>query len=169
MDKEIDLHRIKQLLDIAENNIREAKSLILSGEIVDKIDAEDLKKEGNIIEGVFDGENMIGSDKKKYSVPANYASKSKLVVGDVMKLTIEDDGSYTYKQIGPVKRKKIVATLEDLGDGKFSVKSGNKNYRVLTASVTFFKANNGDKLTIMIPIEGESDWAAVENLAEICD
>ena len=46
------------------------------------------------MEGVFDGQNMMGPDGKKYPVPANYASKSKLVEGDVLKLTISDDGSF---------------------------------------------------------------------------
>src|SRR3989344_8077055 len=30
--------------------------------------------EGRVIEGVFDGQKMIGADGKPYSVPANYAS-----------------------------------------------------------------------------------------------
>jgi len=29
---------------------------------------------GKVIEGVFDGQNMVGSDGKTYPVPANYAS-----------------------------------------------------------------------------------------------
>ena len=31
---------------------------------------------------------MIGPDGKNYPVPANYASKSKLIEGDILKLTI---------------------------------------------------------------------------------
>ncbi|MBU1146566.1 hypothetical protein KKD80_03410, partial [Patescibacteria group bacterium] len=38
-----------------------------------------------IMEGVFNGQNMIGADGKEYLVPANYASKSKLVEGDILK------------------------------------------------------------------------------------
>ena len=64
-----------------------------------------------IIEGVFDGQNMVGPDGKLYSVPANYASKSKLVEGDMMKLTISPDGSFIYKQVGPVERDRIVGVL----------------------------------------------------------
>ena len=37
--------------------------------------------DGRVVEGVFDGQNMVGSDGKIYSVPPNYASKSKLVEG----------------------------------------------------------------------------------------
>ncbi|MDZ7744984.1 MAG: hypothetical protein U5K77_04515 [Candidatus Saccharibacteria bacterium] len=66
---------------------------------------------GKVIEGVFDGQNMVGSDGKTYPVPANYASKSKLVQGDILKLTIADDGAFMYKQIGPIPRKQLVGTL----------------------------------------------------------
>ena len=37
-----------------------------------------------IIEGVFNGEKMIGGDGLEYNMPANYASKSKLVEGDIL-------------------------------------------------------------------------------------
>ena len=68
--------------------------------------------EARVIEGVFDGENMIGPDGKQYSVPANYASKSKLVEGDILKLTITGSGTFVYKQIGPIERARIVGELE---------------------------------------------------------
>ena len=92
---------------------------------------------GKIIEGVFDGQNMVGSDSKTYPVPANYASKSKLVQGDILKLTIADDGTFLYKQIGPIPRKQLVGSLE-LEDGHYFVLVGDKKYRVLLASVTYF-------------------------------
>jgi len=65
--------------------------------------------EGKIIEGVFDGQNMVGSDGRQYIVPPNYASKSKLVEGDILKLTIQPNGSFIYKQIGPIERQRTVA------------------------------------------------------------
>ena len=55
---------------------------------------------------------MVGSDGKNYPVPANYASKSKLVQGDILKLTIADDGAFLYKQIGPIPRKQVVGKLK---------------------------------------------------------
>jgi len=60
-----DLSTIKQLLDLAENNICQAKDLLFSRELSQKVDElgnED--KDSKIIEGVFDGEGMIGSDKR---------------------------------------------------------------------------------------------------------
>lgn len=117
-----------------------------------------------VVEGVFDGENMIGPDGKVYSVPANYASKSKLVEGDIMKLTISAKGTFVYKQIGPIDRSRIVGRLEKTADGNFFVVSEENRWRVLTASVTYFKGASGDEAVILIPKSGESRWAAIENI-----
>lgn len=164
--QESELQTIKQLLDTAENNIRQARSVLFASEVSKK--ASDLKvaDDGNIVEGVFDGESMIGPDKQKYIVPANYASKSKLLPGDILKLTILSDGSFLFKQIGPIKRRKIIGELEELSDGKFSVNAEGKKYRVLTASVTYFKAEAGSKIVVDVPDKGESEWAAIEHLLE---
>lgn len=166
-DKNKDLQHIKQLLDVAEANIRQAKGLLFAATISEK--AQKLSGEGEndaIVEGVFDGEGMLAPDSKRYPIPANYASKSKLVAGDVLKLTILADGSFVFKQIGPVKRKKVVGELVEVDQGKFVVKVGDKSYRILLASVTYFKAKTGDMLTIIVPEEEESEWAAVENVLE---
>ena len=117
---------------------------------------------GKIIEGVFDGQTMVGSDGKNYPVPANYASKSKLVQGDILKLTIADDGSFLYKQIGPVPRKQVVGMLK-LEGGHYFVDVNTKQYRVLLASVTYFKAKPGDQVSINIPEDDtNAEWAALE-------
>ena len=167
MPTEKELSQIKQLLDTAEDNIRSARALIFSRELAaksEKIGISEESEEANVIEGIFDGEKMVGSNLKHYFVPANYASKSKLVSGDTLKLTVFEDGSFVFKQIGPVKRKKLIGDLIDLGDNKFVIKSGNVKYRVLPASITYFKVKNGDKLSILVPEEATSEWAAVENV-----
>lgn len=122
------------------------------------------KAGGRIVEGVFDGENMIGPDGKQYSVPANYASKSKLVEGDILKLTITSNGTFLYKQIGPIERIRVVGNLEQNPNGNFFVVGDKKKWNVLTASVTYFKGELGDEVIILVPKTGESKWAAVENI-----
>jgi len=165
LPSEEDLVKIKRLLDSAENQIRRAKSLIFSTEIEEK--AKEVLSEtsaaGNIIEGIFNGENFVAPDSKKYLIPANYASKSKLVTGDMLKLTIMPDGSFIYKQIFPVERKKVVGILEESDDG-WRINVDGELYNILTASVTYFKAEPGDKMVALIPKDGKSDWAAVENI-----
>jgi hypothetical protein len=116
---------------------------------------------GKIIEGVFDGQNMMGPGDKTYPVPANYASKSKLVEGDILKLTISDDGSFIYKQIGPIERKKLIGKVV-LQDGTYMVEAGGKLFHVLFASVTYFKAQPNDEVTVVIPADRDASWAAIE-------
>ena len=169
----------KLLANIKENNDKliEILSFLAPSEMDDTIgisqigeslegkeDLEDNNQEGKIIEGVFDGENMIGPDGKQYSVPANYASKSKLVEGDILKLTITPKGTFVYKQIGPIERIRVVGNLEKESGGGFLVRSEGKQWRVLPASITYFKGNPGDETIILIPKSGESKWAAVENI-----
>lgn len=122
--------------------------------------------EGKIIEGVFDGENMIGPDGKQYSVPANYASKSKLVEGDILKLAITSNGTFVYKQIGPIERIRLIGQLEQTSNGNFVVTADGKKLRVLTASVTYFKGRVDDEVIILVPKTGESKWAAIENIVK---
>src|SRR5262245_60892005 len=122
-DKQI--KRLKALIQEAETSLAAAKELLVSLVGDDKVIAPALQEEalGKVIEGVFDGQNMVGSDAKTYPVPANYASKSKLVQGDILKLTIADDGSFLYKQIGPIPRKQVVGVLE-LKEGHYYVNVG---------------------------------------------
>lgn len=160
-DKQI--KRLRSLLNEAETNVAAAKELLISlvGEEEEPVSAQTSEQIGKVIEGVFDGQNMIGPDGKTYPVPANYASKSKLVQGDILKLTIAEDGTFIYKQIGPVPRKKVIGIIEQKGD-QYYVKVDDKEYRVLLASVTYFKADTGDQVTAVIPEEESAEWAAIE-------
>jgi len=156
--------RLRALLSDAETNLAAAKELLFSivGEDDDlpKRTAEEVA--GKVVEGVFDGQTMHDAEGKSYPVPANYASKSKLVEGDILKLTIAEDGSFIYKQIGPVARRQLIGTLVQ-HDGAYYVEAGDKEFRVLLASVTFFRAHVGDQVSIIIPEDNrEAEWAAVE-------
>lgn len=121
--------------------------------------------EGNVVEGIFDGQGMVGPDGKQYSIPPNYASKSKLVEGDILKLTISYNGSFIYKQIAPVARRRVIGILEtDMETHMFVVRGEGQVWRVLTASVTYFKGVGGDEVVILVPRDKPSKWAAVENI-----
>jgi len=161
-DKQV--KRLRSLIAEAETSLAAAKELLVSlvgddDKVTAHVNDEAL---GKVIEGVFDGQNMVGSDGKTYPVPANYASKSKLVQGDILKLTIADDGSFMYKQIGPIARKQVVGLLEQK-DGHYFVTVGKKSYRVLLASVTYFKAKPGDQVSVDVPEDdATAEWAALE-------
>jgi hypothetical protein len=156
--------RLRALIQEAETSLAAAHELLISLVGDDERVAPSVIEEplGKVIEGVFDGQNMVGSDSKTYPVPANYASKSKLVQGDILKLTIADDGSFLYKQIGPIPRKQVVGTLK-LENGHYIVDVNGKDYRVLLASITYFKAKPGDQVSVNIPEDDSvADWAALE-------
>jgi hypothetical protein len=159
--------RLYALIQEAETNLAAAKELLISitgddGAIITKRTAVSDDAKGKVVEGIFDGQKMAGPDGKEYPVPANYASKSKLVEGDVLKLTITDGGGFVYKQIGPIERRQIIGTLV-LHDGSYYVEANGREYRILLASVTYFRINVGDQVTIIIPEENpEATWAAVE-------
>lgn len=175
MDSDQTLQDLRQALANATAQLNLAQQLLsaVDGDqvtAVTKRQADQLTEpsfQGNnqVIEGVFNGQNMVGADGKVYTVPANYASKSKLVEGDILKLTIKPDGTFVYKQIGPVERKRMVGTLvRDAMTGEFSVVVGKRSYKVILAAITYYKGEAGDEVVILTPEDGESAWAAVENL-----
>lgn len=121
--------------------------------------------EGRSIEGVFDGEHMVGEDGRQYSVPPNYASKSKLVEGDLLRLSINESGRFLFKQKGPIERQRLVGTLmQDEMSSDWKVIAGGNAYRVLAAAISFHKGEAGDEVVILVPKNAPSAWAAVENM-----
>lgn len=158
--------RLRSLIQEAETNLAAAKELLISilGDDGQPITPRSSQEEitGKVIEGVFDGQMMVGPDGKNYPVPANYASKSKLVEGDVLKLTIADDGGFIYKQINQVERRQVIGTLNQ-HDGLYYVEVSGREYRVLLASVTFFHLTEGSQVTVLVPAnDDDATWAAVE-------
>jgi hypothetical protein len=158
------IKRLRSLIQEAETSLAAAKELLVSLVGEDAVVTAAMHDEpgGKIIEGVFDGQAMVGSDGKSYPVPANYASKSKLVQGDILKLTIADDGAFMYKQIGPIPRKQVVGVLIQ-ENGHYYVDVNGRKLRVLLASVTYFKAKPGDQVSVNIPEDdAHTEWAALE-------
>lgn len=167
------LLHIQELIDSASANLKTANALLrdLTG-VIDTDKERNIGRasasagamssaDGKIVEGVFDGQNMIDGSGQSYPVPANYASKSKLVEGDGMKLTITDEGKFIYKQIAPIDRKSIVGVLIQ-EDGQYKVLAEGKIYRVLLASVTFYRAEVGDQVSILLPSGSEAAWGAID-------
>ena len=162
----------QQIIRNIQSNLEQLSSLLgaeagsASGNLLTEVKMPEVSnEEGRVIEGVFDGQNMIGPDGKQYTVPTNYASKSKLVEGDILKLSINRSGGFIYKQIGPIERSRIIGTLAmDEETREYYVVSENKSYKVLAASITYFKGEPGDEVVILVPKSSDSSWAAVENV-----
>lgn len=162
------LGKIIQILEEESGEIENLESTLTGISQDLKAAEKDLEVMGEerIIEGVFDGEKMIAYDGQVYTIPPNYASKSKLVEGDILKLTITKRGDFLYKQIGPIERKRLVGELLIDKGGNFLVAAEKKKYKVLPASVTYFKGQPGDEVIILVPKEAPSKWAAVENIVK---
>lgn len=143
-------------IDEDEPKLQELASKLLSYEEEDAI---------KVVEWVYDGYFMVGSDEKKYPVPMNYASKTKLVPWDVLKLRIMQDGRLIYKLIWPAPKQFIKATLSRTDEAKFiAISDEGKTYYLNQAAVTFFKGKPGDELSIIVNAEGIWDYAAIEAL-----
>jgi hypothetical protein len=161
----LELELKKTKLIIGELNGEKGKKAVNYSLKAADVGKEDENENGVVVEGIFNGQIMIGPDGKQYSVPANYASKSKLVEGDILKLTIDRSGAFIFKQISPVDRSRLVGRLvKDKNLGEFVVLAGDKIYRVLMASVTYFKGEEGDEVVILVPKDHDGTWSAVENV-----
>ncbi len=166
---ETDLKRVKLILsqltkfdpsnpDALATIEEETKETIWTGDLK-AYNEEDME----IVEGKFDWYFMIGADQKKYPVPLNYSSKTKLVPGDILKLKILDDGKFIYKLIQPVERKHIRALLSRTDDNKYiAMTDEGKSYFLNQAAVTFFKGKPGDELYILVNDKEEGWFAAIE-------
>ncbi len=161
------------LLNKLENDVIKAKALVqkLFGDWVSPYEnvqnasaAVNIEEDGmQVVEGKFDGTFMKGNDTKIYPVPMNYASKTKLIPGDMLKLRIMEDGKLIYKVIGPAPRKFLKAKLTKTEEGKFiALTEENKTYSLNQAAVTFFKWNVGNEITIIVNSADEWNFAAIE-------
>ena len=153
---------IRQSLAAAESSVKTAKQLLSeleSGGL--RPSAKELPGEV----GTFDGVNMVTEKGEKYEVPANYASKSMLVIGDTIKL-VEEDGVKRFKQIEHVKRHKTLGILHKK-DGKFKAITPEGSYNVLNAAVEHFNGDVGDEVVLHLPDNNLTvPFGAIESIAK---
>jgi len=165
---DIEMKRVKMTLDKLQNfDPDDTSSLDFDTDKDEDINIEGLDTytewEIEVMEWFFDWYFMIGREQKKYPVPLNYSSKTKLVPWDKLKLKIMQDGKFIYKLIHPVDRKHIRAILSKTNDQKFiAVTDDGKTYFLNQAAVTFFKWTSWDELYIVINANEEKNYSAIE-------
>lgn len=168
------LQALQELINNAERSLHHAKNLMnqIAGkkplpDLEDNTDTTSLHvyKHGKsqVIEGVFNGRDMIGVDKKTYPVPANYASKSKIVEGSKLKVTIKSDGTFQYKILTEIPFDTTTGTLIKDGDHFVVITQGGL-YQVIPASVTYLQARIGDRVSIRIPQGIKATYATIDAL-----
>ena len=164
---EVEFKKMKVILDQLVNfDPKDIKSLV-SQDMDDTLWNQELStysEEGvEVIEWLFDGYFMIWADQKKYPVPLNYSSKTKLIPWDTLKLKVMPDGKFVYKLIKPADRKHLRAILSRTDDNKFTaVTDEGTVYFLNQAAVTFFKGTPGDELYIIINEKDKGSFAAIE-------
>ena len=165
---EMQLKRVKLTLDqLSAFNPENPESLAAYLEEAKAKSPEELKnyqeEDAEVVEGIFDGYYMDGADQKKYPVPMNYSSKSKLIPGDVMKLKILPEGKLVFKLIKPAERKHLRAILSKTEDNKFTANTDDgKIYFLNQAAVSFHAGTPGDELYIIVNDKDEAMFAAIE-------
>lgn len=153
------IQNIHQALVAANSSINLAKKLL--NELEQEIVPSPRELPGEF--GTFDGYHVVTEEGKKYAVPENYASKSKLVYGDRMK-RIEKKGKSIFKQVDRVKREKVAGILAKK-DGEWCVVTSHGSYEVLPAAVNYWGGEEGDELRVLIPKENkQAPFAAVEKV-----
>jgi hypothetical protein len=175
-ETKIDQERALRLLESIENDLHTLRQIIGAGHQYATEDPTSLhgfmqlapSPEDDGIEGAFDGERMIDYSGKSYQVPPNYASKSKLIEGDPLKLYITREGKYLYKQLGPIERRTIPGTLRMEGNHYIVDSDEGDSYSILTACVTYymslFSVKAGDRVMIMVPADVPAKWAVIDNV-----
>lgn len=172
---------LEELLSKIETDIKRARLMIQNMEGGDSITIKEVSVEDvaaklkthddadvKTVEWVYDGYFMVGSDKKKYPVPMNYASKTKLIPWDVLKLRVMDDGKLIYKLIWQANRKYVKATLSKSDDNKFTALTDDGEiYFLNQAAVTYFKGKTGDEMSIIVNSDGVGNFAAIEALMSV--
>ena len=173
MDNKKTILAIKDFIVTSEKSLKSAKKLLIDLAKENDIDLNstvslDTKwlhsysdAESKIIEWVFTWEEMLWSDGNKYPIPVNYASKSKMVQWDKLKLTIDSLWKMTYKQIAPIERE-IRSGLITKDKGKFQVVCDWDVYDLLTAAVTHSKAEIWDTISVLLPKGKQASFAAID-------
>lgn len=156
----------KSLEDLKRQVTVTARSLEKVSRIIDNIEKEnkrELYKSMPGVSGYFDGVYLIGEDGSKHEVPANYAAKSRLVYGDVLKM-LNEDGKIVFKQIEKVDRKKLEGVLSKK-EGKWYFLSDGGTYKISDVAAEFHKAELNDKAVAYVPEKDmHATYAALDYL-----
>lgn len=104
----------------------------------------------------FNGQCGVDVEGKKYPIPANYISKSKLIEGDLLSFKNYQTGVF-YKQIKPVHRKNILARY--VGE-RFVTAFGT--YKAIRQALLYHKVQEGDECLIVIRADNQGEYCAIE-------
>jgi len=144
---------LKKQLEDLQNRIEEAESNVnASKNILNRIYEDYLRVDYTQVEGEtgkFNGEKMVTDEGKEFNVNENYAAKSKLVYGDVLKL-IDKDGKNIFKQIEKVERERVEGILTKK-EGEWYLLTDRGSHRVSDAAAEYHKAQLNSQAVAFLP------------------
>jgi hypothetical protein len=164
MDKtQIRNNRIDHIYRLMEANVKNMDKIMSMLKNLDKDDQRQTYLDVSGLVGTFDGMHMVTQDGIKHDVPTNYAAKSRLVVGDTLKM-IDDNGSIVFKQIEKVERKKVEGILTRK-EGKWHIISDSGTYRVSDIAADFQHAELNDEASAFVPMNNLNvTYAALDSV-----
>ncbi len=117
------------------------------------------------VEGTFDGVFLVPTDGEKIEVPAAYASKTRILYGDTVKM-YDDNGEKKFKVMVKQPRKTLNA-MATKRDNKWYALTGLGAYKISDSFAEFNKLRLNDRLTILVP-EGNLlvPFAAIEEVTK---
>jgi hypothetical protein len=155
------IDKLRSLIEKMEKDLRYAKSVLNELEKQGKPDYSQVPG----ITGTFDGYYLVTETGEKLEVPANYAAKSRLVFGDILKV-VEEDGKQLFKQITKVPRKKLEA-VANKKEGKWYALAEAGSYKISDIAADFNALQVNDKITILIPMDNQgAPFAALDRSPE---
>lgn len=111
--------------------------------------------------GIYNGKYVVCGD-KKWTVNENYASKSAIIDGDRLDVTYTPGAYPQFKVVDRVFRRFVLAKIV-CRDGRIYAQCEGKNYRILGATITFYRLKLGDIVMAEIAEKG-SVYAAITGI-----
>lgn len=117
-----------------------------------------------------DGVYAIKKGGKVFTVSGNYASKSKLIQGDILRVMGKDETSAheVFKVIKLGKRVFTEGTVHgEMVNGKevITIHFGEHVYHPNPASIRFYQLEDGDTVSIMVPADKDGNPAIARSCA----
>ena len=142
------LESLDKRIEEAESNVNAAKN-ILKKIYEDYLRVDYTQVDGEL--GKFNGFEMVTEDGKKFEVNENYAAKSKLVYGDILKL-INEDGRNIFKQIDKVEKERVEGIMTKK-EGEWYLLTDRGSYKVSDAAAEFHKAELNSQAVAYLPAD----------------
>ncbi len=165
------VHNIEKEIQKVKSSIEKLSSIDIKTLDITKLilnNKIDKNEVSETIEWEFDGVVLIDKDWKKYPVPTNYASKSKLISWDEMKLNIMKNGKMIFKLIKKVERHTIQAILskDSTSDKDIAIYKNKYIFILNHAAVSYHKWKPGDKVLITVNKSKPWKFAALDTIMQ---